>query len=248
MTGRSTEVASHRQRESFQHRIMGTTLVVSFAKPCYVLSWAILNGGFRHEVSHIVNHQVESSSASTPPERTLRQTVGRLGLRGTVVGLMTAANICSYSLATVRDGELCASAITTAGFANLAAVGEMASFAEGESPPFHPGTINLIVVTNYRLTHEGMVEAVGIATEAKVRVMYEHGLRSISTGDPASGTGTDCIAVAVGPERQYRFCGKHTKWGELVGRASLGSIREALKGALTSESGKSEERIAGGEK
>jgi len=36
--------------------------------------------------------------------------------------------------------------------------------------------------------------------------------------------------------------------GELVGRASLGSIRKALKGALTSESGKSEERIAGGEK
>lgn len=245
MTGWSTEAASYRQREPFQHRIIGSTLVVSFARPYHVLSWAILNGGFRPKVSHIVNHQVESSSASTRPAKTLRQTAGRLGLKGTVVGLMTAADVRAYSLATARHGELCASAITTAGWANLAAVGEAASFVEGESPPFHPGTINLILVTNYRLTHEAMLEAVGIVTEAKVRIMYEYGLRSQATGDPASGTGTDCIAVAAGSERHYRFCGKHTKWGELVGRASLGSIRGALKVALPGKCGKSGGHIAG---
>jgi adenosylcobinamide amidohydrolase len=76
-----------------------------------------------------------------------------------------------------------------------------------------------------------MLEAMAIATEAKVRAMYEFGLRSVTTGQPATGTGTDCIAVASGHDRRYVFCGKHTKWGELVGRASLESIRGALRAA-----------------
>jgi hypothetical protein len=33
------------------------------------------------------------------------------------------------------------------------------------------------------------------------------------------------------------FCGKHTKWGELVGRASLESIRGALRAANPSDVG-----------
>jgi adenosylcobinamide amidohydrolase len=99
------------------------------------------------------------------------------------------------------------------------------------------GTINLIVTVNYGFTHEAMLEALAIGTESKVKAVYEAGLRSKANADFATGTGTDCVAIAAGPERRYRICGKHTKWGELIGRASLESIRGALRSEHPASSG-----------
>ena len=127
--------------------------------------------------------------------------------------------------------ELQAYVISTAGCGNLSTVGETGRYLEGESPPVLPGTINIIVALNYAFTQEAMLEATAIVTEAKVRAVYELGLKSVATGESATGTGTDCIAIAVGHDRRYAFCGKHTKWGELVGRAALESIRGALHAA-----------------
>jgi adenosylcobinamide amidohydrolase len=152
---------------------------------------------------------------------------------------MTAADVRSYSIAQVSHGDLCAHALATAGCSNLAAVGEEGKFLEGESRPTCAGTINLILVIDYRFTHEAMLEALAIATEAKVRAVYESGLRSVANGEPATGTGTDCIAVAVGSHRGYQFCGKHTKWGELIDRASLESVRGALCGEAPARTARS---------
>jgi adenosylcobinamide amidohydrolase len=42
--------------------------------------------------------------------------------------------------------------------------------------------------------------------------------------------------VAVGHDCRYFFCGKHTKWGELLGRAALESVRTAVKATLAGQS------------
>jgi adenosylcobinamide amidohydrolase len=149
--------------------------------------------------------------------------------------MMTAADLHQYCLARVSHCDLVACAVTTAGCRNLASVGETGNYLEHGSQSTCTGTINLIVVTNYRFTHEAMLEAIQIATEAKVKAVYEFGLRRKLNGEPATGTGTDCIAVAVGSERRYLFCGKHTKWGELVGRASLERIRGAVRTTLSNQ-------------
>ncbi len=213
----------------FKHRIMGSTLVVSFPRETRVLSWAILNGGIRPNVKHIINHHVEGSTLKSEPATTLRQVVSRLGLKGTVVGMMTAADVRHYSMARASHKDLVAYSIATAGCTNLATVGEEGKYLDHRAEAICGDTINLIVVANYRFTHEAMLEAIEIATEAKVKAMYEFGLRSKATGEPATGTGTDCVAVAVGHDRRYLFCGKHTKWGELLGRAALESLRTALR-------------------
>jgi adenosylcobinamide amidohydrolase len=135
--------------------------------------------------------------------------------------------------------DLRAYAIATAGCGNMATVGETGAYVEGEPQPIPPGTINLIVAVNYGFTHEAMLEAISIATEAKVRAMYEFGLTSRATGQPATGTGTDCVAVASGHDRRYLYCGKHTKWGKLIGRACLESIRGAVRAAISFEQGES---------
>lgn len=212
-------------QELFAHRLAGDTFVLSFKRPAEVVSWAILNGGFRPQTAHIINHHVEVCSPNEAPDRTLRQVAGRLSLKGTVVGMMTAADVRKYSIAKAYHDDLCAWTIATAACGNLATVGEAASFLESRPKLVHADTINLVVVTNYRFTHEAMLEAIEIATEAKVKVLCEFGLRSKANGEPATGTGTDCIAV--------------------IGRASLESIRSALRTASPGAFRNSEEAPCG---
>jgi adenosylcobinamide amidohydrolase len=234
---RTTFLASSEQPQFFELRVENNTLVVTFPGSRNVMSWAILNGGLRTHASHILNHHIDPCTPVDDPRQTLRQAASRIGIKGTFVGMLTGADIRKFSMARAVYNELEAYVIATAGCGNLATVGETGRYVERNSPPVPSGTINIIVAVNYAFTHEAMLEAMAIVTEAKVRAMFEFGLKSVSTGQPATGTGTDCIAVAVGHDRRYVFCGKHTKWGELVGRASLESIRGALRLANSNEEG-----------
>ena len=97
------------------------------------------------------------------------------------------------------------------------------------------GTVNLIVVVNRSLTGAAMVEAVQIAAEARVLAVLEAGIKSVRSGAPATGTGTDCIAIAAPLRatlrgmRAERYCGKHTLLGELIGRAVLDACARAIR-------------------
>jgi adenosylcobinamide amidohydrolase len=213
----------------FRLRVFDKTLVVTFRRPTHVVSWAILGGGLQTHATHIINHHVNVDDPKGDPQKALRQAASLIGIEGALVGMMTGVDVHRFSRSKDTYDDLQVHAITTSGCGNLATVGETGSYLEGQSQAFLPGTINVIVLLNYGFTHEAMLEAMAIATEAKVRAMYEFGLRSVTTGQPATGTGTDCIAVASGHDRRYVFCGKHTKWGELVGRASFESIRGALR-------------------
>jgi adenosylcobinamide amidohydrolase len=228
-------VTLEEQPNFYRLRIIDNTMVVSFPRPRHVVSWAILNGGMRTHAAHVINHQVDVHARSDDPKKTLRQAASKVGIKGVFVGMMTGVDVRQCSIAKGVHEDLQAHAIATVGCGNLATVGETGTYVEGQSQNAVPGTINLILLVNYHFTHEAMLEAMAIATEAKVRAMYEFDLRSMATGQPATGTGTDCVAVASGHDRRYVFCGKHTKWGELVGRASLESIRGALRRACTSE-------------
>src|SRR5262249_13063650 len=126
------------------------------------------------------------------------------------VALMTGAEVAQagYALA-ARDG-ISAGAWCTAGFSNALRAGDRAAALSA-----HAGTINLIVMVNRPLTRAAMVEAVQIAAEARALVVLDAGIKSVRTGARATGTGTDCIAIAapVRPTghsvRAERYCGKH---------------------------------------
>jgi len=241
----ATSVTSAEQPQFFNLRVEKNTLVVTFPGPRNVMSWAILNGGLRVRASHILNHHVDPREPGDDPRKTLRQAASRIGIKGTFVGMLTGADVRRFSVGRAAYNEFQAYVIATAGCGNLATVGETGQYVEGKSPPVRTGTINIIVAVNYAFTQEAVLEAMAIVTEAKVRATFEFGLKSVSTGQPATGTGTDCIAVAVGHGRRYVFCGKHTKWGELVRKASLESIRGALRLANSGHGGVSIKRSRG---
>jgi adenosylcobinamide amidohydrolase len=99
-----------------------------------------------------------------------------------------------------------------------------------------PGTINLIVAINQPFTRSAMAEALQIAVEARVAAIHDAGVVSVRSGAIATGTGTDCIAVAapISASRatSVAYCGKHTLAGELIGRAVMRSCAVAIAHAV----------------
>ena len=59
----------------------------------------------------------------------------------------------------------------------------------------HPGTINVILVTNARLSAAAMVGMVQVATEAKTAVLLRAKVKSWTGRSGATGTGTDAVVV-----------------------------------------------------
>ena len=69
-----------------------------------------------------------------------------------------------------------------------------------------------------------------MATEARTAAVLDSRYPSIRTGQPATGTGTDCIAIAApssGNHRQY--VGKHTDIGYLIGTVVYEAICKGVK-------------------
>jgi iron complex transport system ATP-binding protein len=115
-------------------------------------------------------------------------------------------------------------AIVTGGVSNAAVSGEPVA-DRGAS-----GTINTILLIDGRLTRAAMAGAIITATEAKSAALRGLNVKSVATGEPATGTSTDAVVVACtgrGPRRIYS--GTATILGELVGRTILLATTEAIK-------------------
>lgn len=210
-------------------RAQRDALMVSFASPAPVLSWAVLNGGMCH-ADHIVNFHVREDDAffCAQPEQWLAQTTVELGLRGKVVAMATAVEMTQLVQVSLSSGAAEVTCFATVGCGNALSVGDPAAvMVEGRAPaPLH--TINLIVTVQPGLTDHAMVEAIQIATEARVRALYEAGIQSSASNLVATGTGTDCIAVVSLGGNPVRYCGKHTQMGELIGMAAYSAVKKGL--------------------
>jgi len=211
-------------------------LMVSFASPAPVLSWAVLNGGMCH-ADHIVNCHVRGDDAAfcAQPEQWLAQTAVELGLKGKVVAMATAVEMTQLVQVSLSSGAAEVTCFATVGCGNALSVGDPASMLlEEPAPALH--TINMILTVQPGLADEAMVEAVQIATEGRVRALYETGIKSSRTGLLATGTGTDCIAVVSLGGNPVRYCGKHTQLGELIGMAAYSAVKKGLLEDATTSS------------
>ena len=202
-------------------------LILSFASPARTLSWAVLNGGFCH-ARHVINH-VDGKDAlfCAQPGPWLERAASGLGLQGKVVGMATAVEIRHMIQVSMIGGGARVTCFTTVGCGNALSVGEPASVTiEEPAPPLH--TINMILTVQPGLSDEAMVEAVQIVTEGRVRALYENDIKSCRSDLPATGTGTDCVAIISLGDGVERYCGKHTKLGELIGGAAYISVAKGL--------------------
>ena len=181
-------------------------------------------------------HAAACAEIGVPPDRT--------ALMGTAANMACAA----HGSAAFEDVRV--DAFATAGVAgNAARAGDPAGWMEGadgrwrqvetegaddpaaEAAP-REGTINIILLLDCPITPAAQARAAVTLTEAKSAALAELAAPSRYSPTIATGTGTDqfCLAAPLDPDGTARTAtGPHAKLGELIGRAVMASVKEALR-------------------
>ncbi len=188
-----------------------------------ILSSAVLNPEL-DEADTIINHQIPQNFRTRDYRGHLRTVVQKLGLNpDSTIGLLTAARIENVAIKTLTYNNLTVTAFVTGGLSNPASAGDKAARKR-------LGTINIIVLTNGRVTNSCLVNIVQTATEAKVLALRRLDVRSRFSQRPATGTTSDAIVVAsnmAGPPQNY--AGTATPLGELIGKTVYDAVKETLQ-------------------
>ena len=198
-------------------------VIASLGRPPQMLSWAVCGGGMAI-ASDVVWAYFRNTDLpiGADPVALLRQRLERAGLPG-AVGMMTSRNLDHVHTAAVDVGGVQAEAVATVGLSNALRVGD---------PPGRGsvGTINLLVRLSTPLSPAAMVEAISIATEARTAAVAAGGWPSRRSGRIATGTGTDCIAIAAPLEGTAQpWCGKHTAEGSAIGQTTFEVIDAGVR-------------------
>lgn len=191
-------------------------LIADLQRPRRILSFAPYHPGF-HTASCILLREVRDAdlSADFDAKAWLGTQMDGIGHQGDV-GMMTSRALNRFRLEHVGP----VTCLATVGLGNAERVGQRRdAVARGY------GTINLIISIDRGLSETAMIEALTIAAQARTLAVLTAGIMLPS--GLATGTGTDCIALACDPGEQV-FAGLHTELGEAVGRAVHDAV---LRGA-----------------
>jgi adenosylcobinamide amidohydrolase len=216
----------------FRHR----TLVVDLAEPMQVLSTL---EGFRQGITCVGNHYLP------PPTWNLVHRIGvgdfdariekLINRRPEATALLfTGADMRNLVQKTASFKAMKVVALVTAGVCSnaLRMSADKGNYYELSTPEKSekPGTINIILLTNTRLTPRAMSRALISACEGKSAALQDLDIRSSvqPAFRQATGTGTDNIIVVEGRGQKVCNTGGHSKMGELIARAVYDGVIAAI--------------------
>ncbi|HTR45013.1 MAG TPA: adenosylcobinamide amidohydrolase [Thermodesulfovibrionales bacterium] len=149
--------------------------------------------------------------------------------REDVAQMSTAADMDNLAVVSKIFKPFVVTALVTAGAkTNAQRTGvDEGTYIEGDEPK---GTVNILILTNARLTDGAMARALITVTEAKTAAFEDLRIPSSYTkGAQATGTGTDSIIIATGTTGpKVTYTGGHNRIGELIGKAVYEAVIEAL--------------------
>lgn len=183
-----------------------------------VLSWAVHRSGIV-TARRILWREVRNADLSQDfdVDRWLRAEVAARGVDDAVV-MLTSRDIGAHHRADATVGGVTVSCLATVGLTNAERVGHRQDPAGRDW-----GTINIAVQVAAGLTLPALVEAATIAAQARTLAVIAAGV--MLPQGAATGTGTDCIAIAA-PEGDVAYAGLHTVVGEALGRAVHDAVAE----------------------
>lgn len=229
------------------------SVIVKFNGKRAVLSTGVINGGYSEYLTSVFNNDAKTApgmgcqlKASTYKEH-MEIIARELGLDPQyTTGMGTAADMENMSITVEKYEDLSVTALITGGIeTNGGRVGDPASYIEnnGKTEVIKQGTINIIVAINGNLPPRTLTRAMITITEAKTAAIQELLEGSKYSTGIATGSGTDGVIVYgnLESERIYNDAGKHSKLGELIGKAVKNGVKEALakQSDLTPEKQKS---------
>jgi len=208
-------------------------LAVLSDKPLTTISSAFHNGGGIKKTNAILNVEVlkecNDKHLHDNPEAYITRSSKRFGLNESFIGMVTAAAVANFALASKKNGELAVSVIATAADNE----GNTCNFAESAGETINveenQGTINIIVVIDGNPIESCLAGTLITVTEAKMAALRELDIRSRFSGDEATGTVTDSIVVAkTSKGAPIVYGGPASELGQLVGYCTRQAVREAV--------------------
>ncbi|SDO31757.1 Adenosylcobinamide amidohydrolase [Halomonas shengliensis] len=190
------------------------------SRPLWTLSSALVGGGFGWR-RHFCNFHVDKGYAGGAPAADLADWLAARRLpEGESLAMMTAVRL-EHLRVEAGPGVLAA---VTAGAGNAV---DIAAPLAGDPRPV--GTINTLLLIDGHLTDGALVNACLSASEAKVRALHSLGVLDPHSGTPASGTSTDCLAVAATQVGELTpYAGSGTRLGRALGQAVYRATRASL--------------------
>ncbi len=191
-----------------------------------VVSGAIYNGGFRRTKA-ILNMEVPEEYGDQrlhdDPLAFVKSSAARLDFETDFVSLITAAKIKNFSLTSEEKENIRVTVTATAGCSHAESAGEEIDAQQVI------GTINVIVLIDANPSESCLVAALATAVEAKASAMRELDIRSRYTGELATGTITDSVAVAAtAVGRTLSLAGPASVLGQLVAHCTKKAVKEAI--------------------
>ena len=208
-------------------------LAVLSDKPLTTISSAFHNGGGLKKTTAILNVEVlkecNDKHLHDNPEAYITSSSKRFGLNESFIGMVTAAAVSNFALASKKNGELAVSVIATAADNE----GNTCNFAESAGETINveenAGTINIIVIIDGNPVESCLAGTLITVTEAKMAALRELDIRSRFSGDEATGTVTDSIVVAkTSRGAPIVYGGPASELGQLVGYCTRKAVREAV--------------------
>lgn len=203
------------------------TLVLEFKQPMRIISTL---EGERDGIRSVGNHYSPAPTWGITHllglERSrhhIYQALGKSAEKSSF--LFTGADLSNLSVQKKTYKDLTVYALVTAGVESNAV-----RMAMDEGRFYEPGTINVIILSNRRLSSRAMARAVISATEAKTAALQDLDVRgsAVPRRWQATGTGTDEVLVVAGSGAALDNTGGHSKLGELIAVAVYAGVREAI--------------------
>ncbi|PQP82769.1 hypothetical protein C0Q44_15365 [Paenibacillus sp. PCH8] len=244
-------------------RIIAHTRHIKAVSPVVAtaLSSAVYGGGML-ELDRIFNIYVDRHYRCDDPPRDIEHSLNEWQERpDQCAGLLTAVRLEHTSILEYVSDEFGLLCCTTAGVSNAARAGSARTIFDAAgnineattipvSVPiapvaqtqtctstmdfYIPGTINVMLWMNGRMTSGAMVNAIQTAVEAKAAALADFGVADSENGLTATGTTTDAIVLAVRQATDEQkpliaYAGTATVMGAAISRLVYDTITESLQ-------------------
>ena len=214
------------------------SIVICFQGKRKVLSTSLYNGGYHEDFTAVYNYDAKQG-AGMPCEMLADNYVDHMQLISQrlalapekVSGMSTAASMENVAVETLKYKELTVTAIVTGGIeTNGGRVGDPADYYRPQEKPVKYGTINIMLVLDCDLAPGTIARALVTCTEAKTAAIQELLEGSKYSQGLATGSGTDQTIIVCNAESELYLdgAGKHSKLGELIGKAVIAAVKKAL--------------------
>jgi iron complex transport system ATP-binding protein len=202
-------------------------ITIKTMHPFKVFSSALVGAGFQW-ATHFVNRHVPKDYRCDDACEEMKQYLRMhdFDIHRTI-GMMTAVRLEDAVYVYMKEEYFSLLTVVTAGVGNAVDI----SKAWGREMLVQgPGTINMMIFIDGHLTDAAYAQAMMTATEAKVKALFDEQIIDPETATPATGTSTDCIAIAATQKGHYfEYAGTITSIGKAIGRSVYEATRQALQ-------------------